>query len=344
MFGGWRVLVAETDTPKHLRPFAVDWPALAATRKSVTAVIRIDGHVALRDANFRAQIASLESIWRARHVRLAGTEVDYDCGAARLSEYAEFLTALRRDLPRDQRLSITALPSWLDYPDFASVAAAADEMVLQVHAVRAPQTGLFDAKVAARWIADLSLKDRKPFRVALPDYSTRVIRDDKGEIVAVESEAPRLVGGANAEELAAVPLDVAGFVKTLEREHPAQLAGFVWFRLPVASDQRTWSLATLAAAMRGVVPASQMEASLRPGGVSGAFDIVLANDGEIDAPLPARVDVTPDCAFSDGVNGFTLAHETGHLSLRRLQIGMLRAHHEQIIGWTRCRGNLNVVN
>jgi hypothetical protein len=343
LFDGWRVLVAETDTPKHLRPFAVDWQALAATRKPVKAVIRIDGHIALLGANFAAQIASFETTWRMQRIRLAGIEIDYDCGVARLSEYADFLTALRRSLPKGQRLSITALPSWIDHPDFVGVIAAADEMVLQVHAVRAPQKGLFDAKVAEDWIADLASKDRKPFRVALPDYSTRVIRGDKGEIVAVESEAPRFVGGASAEDLAAMPADVADLVNALDRARPEQMVGFVWFRLPVVSDQRTWSLTTLAAAMRGTVPPSQLTARLRPGGVAGAFDIVLTNDGEIDAPLPAHVDA-PDCTFADGVNGFTLTHAARGISLRRLQIGTLRAHHEQIIGWTRCRGNLNVAN
>jgi hypothetical protein len=344
MFTGWRVLFAETDTPRHLRQFTVDWQALAATHKAVTAVIRIDGHTTLKDANFASQIGALDHAWAAQHVDVAGVEIDYDCGVARLIEYSDFLRALRKALPSGERVSITGLPAWLDHPDFAGVAESADEIVLQVHAVRAPQLGLFDAPTAKRWIADLAAKDSRPFRVALPDYSTRVVRGDKGQIVAVESEEPRLVAGSSAEELLAVPSDVAAFVRDLSKDHPRQLEGLVWFRLPTAADQRTWSLSTLDAVIHAGVPPPRTSVELRPGLVPGAYDIVLHNDGETDMPLPARIEVTPDCTFADAVNGFTLSREGGRISLRRLQIGMLRAHHEQIVGWTRCQGIVHVAN
>lgn len=322
----------------------MDWQALAATQKPVTAVIRIDGHVVLKGANFVSQIKAFEKVWAAQHIDVAGVEIDYDCGVARLVEYSEFLRSLRRALSSRERLSITGLPAWLNHPDFAGVAGAADEIVLQVHAVRAPQEGLFDAANAKRWVDDLATRDARPFRVALPDYSTRVVRGDKGQIIAVESEEPRLVAGSSAQELAAVPSDVAAFVHDLSKDHPQQLQGLVWFRLPTAADQRTWNLATLGTVMRGESPRARIAASLRPGLVPGAYDVVLLNDGDADAPLPARVDVAPDCTFSDAVNGFTLSREKGRISFRRLQIGMLRAHHEQIVGWTRCRGSVHVAN
>jgi hypothetical protein len=170
------------------------------------------------------------------------------------------------------------------------------------------------------------------------------VRGDKGQIVAVESEEPRLVSGSSAEDLAAIPSEVAAFVRDLSRDYPQQLAGIVWFRLPTAADQRTWSLATLGAVMHGDLPRVEMTALLQPGLVAGVYDIVVRNDGETDVPLPARIDVVPDCTFSDGVNGFTLSRDKGRISLRRLQIGMLRAHHEQVIGWTRCQGTLHVAN
>ena len=87
--------------------------------------------------------------------------------------YAQFLVRLRAipDIPRT--LSITALPAWLSSPEIDRVIAAADEVVLQVHAVRAPTSGLFDPALARSWIDEFGARTTKPFRVALPDYGAR---------------------------------------------------------------------------------------------------------------------------------------------------------------------------
>jgi hypothetical protein len=341
-FSGWRVLAAETDAPRHLRAVAVDWPELEATRKPFIAVVRIDGHVPIGEADFVSQILALETAWRARGVAPAGIEIDYDCGVARLADYANFLRTLRRTMPARQSLSVTALPSWLPYPDVGEVIAAADELVLQVHAVQAPQHGLFDPRTAKRWIAALDEKDAKPFRVALPDYSTRVYRDEQGAIVAVESETPRLMGTDTGIELVALPDDVAALVRDLNHDPPKHLAGFVWFRLPAATDRRTWSPETLFSVMAGKAPTASIAVETRPGFAAGALDIVLFNTGEADSTLPAEIDLPQGCKLADGVNGYTLAAISRRNFLERLQIGLLRAHDEAVIGWMRCRGTLTI--
>ena len=211
LVAGWRVLVAEQDTPGRLKPIAVDWPALAHTGRPVIAVVRIDGHLALaREPLLLAQIGSLARTWRAHGV--AGLEIDYDCGVASLPAYAQFLARLRTLPSIPKRLSITALPAWLSAPGFDAVAAVPDELVLQVHAVLAPRNGLFDARLAQRWILALDSRATRPYRVALPDYGVRVVEGDDGAIVSVESEMPRLVGGARANELVASPADVAALL------------------------------------------------------------------------------------------------------------------------------------
>ena len=331
---GWRVLVAESDAAGRLQPVAVDWAALAASHRPVVAVVRIDGQLALNDAahnpeRIAALVAGLPS-----HV--SGVEIDHDCGVTRLAAYGRFLQDLRgRIAPR--RLSVTALPAWLEVRDLDGVLAATDDVVLQVHAVRTPGKGLFDAALARQWADALRRRDAKPFRIALPDYATAVIRDESGIMIAVESEMPRLAGGASTEELLARPADVAGFVHDLAAHPLPGLAGLVWFRLPVAGDARIWSPATLKTVMRGQTPADRISATLQPGAVSGAFNVMLQNDGDGDALLPSALVLAPDCRFADGVAGYALQTTAGGYSFVRLQNGILRAHHRRIVGWARCR-------
>jgi Protein of unknown function (DUF3142) len=333
LFVGWRVLAAETDTSGRLQPIAVDWAALAATRRPVVAVVRIDGTLARWDAAAMLnQIQTMSTEWKRNHV--AQIEIDYDCGTARLESYAQFLTQLRKRVP--SRLSVTALPAWLNAPQLQGIVAAADELVLQVHAVRAPQAGLFDPDLARHWIDMLSREDAKQFRVALPDYGTRIVRDSSGTILAVESEMPRLAGGASADELMAKPTAVASLLRNLQANPPGNLAGIVWFRLPVAGDTRIWSASTLRAVVQGSPLHTSLTVKTQIDAASGALNISLSNDGDIDAELPPWVDLPPSCALADGINGYSLIANHGYISLERLKSGMLYAHREQVIGWARC--------
>jgi hypothetical protein len=336
---GWRVLVAESDAPGRFKTIDVDWPALARTHKSVTAVIRIDGQIPIDGAwDLIRQIVPMLRVWRENRVALAGLEIDYDCGTARLRDYASFLLSVRslRDLPK--RLSVTALPAWLDAPAFQNILDLSDEVVLQVHAVRAPQEGLFDPAVARKWIDRLDARAPKPYRIALPDYGTRVVENDNGAILAVESEMPKLLGGAAARELVAAPADVAALLSNLKRNPPDHLAGFVWFRLPTEEDSRVWSLATLKTVIRGAPLTGRVEALSRPGRVEGLRDIVLANFGDSDAPLPHKIALPWACMLADGINAYTLGAPERPIVLIRLQSGMLRAHHAELVGWMRCAG------
>ena len=47
---------------------------------------------------------------------------------------------------------------------------------------------------------------------------------------------------------------------------------------------------------------------MRPGAVAGMADIFLANAGNVDVRLPARLDLPRACTLADGINGYTLAY------------------------------------
>ena len=330
----WRVLAAQTDARGQLQAVALDRAALAATHRPVVLVVRIDGQLPQWDAQaLLAQTLSLRDSWK--DLPIAGIEIDHDCGTARLPAYADFLVALKHALGATP-MSITALPAWLASDQLERVTAQTDEVVLQVHAVQSPRAGLFDPALARSWIDRFAVRVSKPFRVALPSYGSRVAWDDNGRVVAIESEAPLLAGGREASELIAAPADVAKLLASLRDDPPKGLAGIVWFRLPTTQDARAWSLPTWRAVMAGAPLKEMLAVFFQPGAVPGAADVVLRNDGEVDAQLPARIELPAGCSIADGVNGYVLAHQAGQPSLRRERDGWLRAHYQRAIGWARC--------
>jgi hypothetical protein len=335
----WRVLAAQSDAQGRLRPVAVDWAVLARSRRPVIPVIRIDGQLVQWDQEtLLGDVDAITARWRDAPVSLAGIEIDHDCGTARLPAYAQFLGALRARLDAALPLSITALPAWLASRDFDAVLAAADEAVLQVHAVRSPHAGLFDAGLALQWTEELARRTSKPFRVALPAYGTRVSWRDDGGLLAVESETPLLAGGSSATDLMAFPQDVAALLRWLERAKPARLRGIVWFRLPTDDDNRAWSIETWRAVIRGEPLRGRVEALAEATGQPGLRNLVLSNPEDVDADLPQRVALPENCALADGINGYTLASTGAGLAVQRQRAGLLRAHHRQVIGWMRCAG------
>jgi hypothetical protein len=188
---------------------------------------------------------------------------------------------------------------------------------------------------AADWVRAFAARSPKPFRVALPAYGARVGFRADGRIASVESEAPLLAGGEAPQEIAAAPQEVAAFLRVLERDAPARLAGVVWFRLPTGADRRAWSLETWRAVVQGADLRPSVAVRLRPSGIPGTRDVVLVNEGALDGSLPARVGLPPGCA-ADGVAGYALDRTGPDPVLRRQQPGILRGGAERAIGWMRC--------
>ncbi|MEA3050283.1 MAG: hypothetical protein QOG84_2119 [Sphingomonadales bacterium] len=114
-------LVVRTDT--------LDWPAKAAPALA---------------ARLRA--------WASAGNSVAGLQVDFDARTRGLGRYALFLRALRRDLPRPYRLSVTGLMDWSANADPAALATlrgVVDEVVVQTYQGRATIPG-YEA-----WLAKL---------------------------------------------------------------------------------------------------------------------------------------------------------------------------------------------
>lgn len=333
----WRVLAAEMRADGVWFDATPDLAALAATQRPVVAVLRLDGRVgALRPDDIITRATATLAAWRDAGVTPAALEIDYDCATSQLPAYTALLTDLKRRLAPGVALSITALPTWLNSPALAALLAVPDETVLQVHAVQDPALGLFNAKRARTWLDAYARQTSRPWRVALPTYGSRVAWDDNGRIATVESERPALMPGGRSAELLVAPADMAAFVATLDRDRPAGLAGIVWFRLPTSADTRAWSLPTWRAVLARQPLNADVAVAAQTAGSGGARNVLLANRGNSDAPLPFAIRIDAACRTADGINGYTLEYDRQGLYLRRAQDGLLRAGAERAIGWIRC--------
>lgn len=327
---GLRVLALEVERPRADAASGADepgqrpgrtltqrliWPdidarALARSGRPITAVVRIGGSRPVADLSLQPLWQRIAA-WQDAGVAVVGVEIDHDCATAALADYAAWLRAWQP--PAHLRRSITALPTWAGSPALSQVAAAVDELVVQVHAIRAPQ--LFAARRARLWIEEFAraVGDR-PLRVALPTYRAEV-------------------GGAL---LAAEPDDVAAFVRELERAPVANVEGIVWFRLPVETDVATWPARTLQAVIAGRPLAADIHVALVERGPQ-LFDIVLDNRGTRTGAWP-HLALGGDIEAADPSNGYTRAGQTRWLAPPE---NVVRAGATTVVGWVRGR-NLTI--
>ncbi len=344
----WRILLAEGDRSGRWATVSVPWDDILATGRPVVGVIRIDGRLdEERMMMLLDRVVATVSAPKTLQ-SIVGVEIDYDCPTSKLATYAKFLSALRARIPSSIALSITALPTWLSSSALGSLATDLNEMVLQVHAIEDPRRGLFDSDQAERWVREFGSRIGRPFRVALPAYDVRVRWRRDGRMASVESEVP-LLAGPGGDVLQAEPEAVLSLLHALQRSAPSGLVGVVWFRLPTEADSRAWSLETWRAVVTDRLVPAQVSASLVPAEQPDLWNVVLSNDGPVDARLPSQVRLDPACQTADGANGFRVVADAqpDHRVLESKGNGRLRAKTKRTIGWARCgqpERQLHVVN
>ncbi|MET7141432.1 DUF3142 domain-containing protein [Xanthomonas sp. PPL139] len=337
-FAALRVLALQAHPRAGWGRAAVDLRQLAADGRPVIAVVRLDGQLPALDAT-RIDVEVLQVVrrWRAAGVALRGVEIDHDCATARLPAYAALLRQLRGALPAELTLSITALPAWLESSALTLLLRTVDSSVLQVHAVNAPATGLFDPVQARRWTDRYAQRSATPFWLALPAYGVALVDSADADVAPlVESEAPLAARGTR-HELRVSPQQLAAFVAALRDRRPPHLAGLVWFRLPLPGDRRAWPLATLQAVVHGrpLHAAVQVQAS----GTGPVYDLSLTNHGNTAAAPPQHVVLHGSaCEAGDALGDYRLQLPAQAPRFDRTTASPpLAAGERRALGWVRCR-------
>ena len=333
-FSTLRVLALQAFPQAGWSRARIDPALLKRDGRPLIAVIRLDGQLkGLDQHEVTAQIQQVLSDWQGQGLILSGVEIDHDAGNARLPAYREFLTHLRAVLPASLPLSITALPAWLDSPELPALLATVDSSVLQVHAVSDPRRGLFDPDQARQWAKAWSRITSKPFYLALPAYGVALLPGASGAPV-VESEVS-IDRSGDRRELLADPLQLSKLGAELRADPPANLAGLIWFRLPLANDRRAWSLTTLIAVARGDTLDSRV--GLKLSAQDGLYDISVSNQGNLDSAWPERLTLAVQgCDGADALAGYALQQRPDLLTFTRLREGRIPAGGQRAIGWARC--------
>lgn len=335
----WRVLAAENEIGNVFRVMKIDTGVLRETAKEVTPVFRLNGGLPIPESAEQV-ILKTARVWRQANLNISGIEIDYDCPTSKLAVYMQFLSKLSPALHKNGlKLNITALPTWLNSLALVKLLSVSDEVVLQTHAVLNPTQGLFDAKQALAWIKAFAAISPVPFRVALPNYGSRVVWNAAGHIVNVESESSEGVVDAYAAELSADPLSVAEFVSVLKQSSVDHLVGLAWFRLPTAADVRAWSLQTWLAVLKGEALTPRFSAQAKSSENNTTFDILLSNDSAIDGIAPHLIRLQANlghCLLADGLNHYQARIEDNDVLFALSESIRLRAYQSVMIGWAHC--------
>lgn len=342
----WHVLASERDQRGIWHDAQLTAPpdgtlAQVFAAHPVLAVFRLSGRRAdLDPAAFAAHITAVVAEWRSLGIVVQGIELDHDCATARLDAYARFIAALRPSLPPKTELSITALPAWLGSSALPELLGEADSAVLQLHAVRNPVEGLFSpvqARNAASLFGPIAARTLRSGRwwIALPSYGSRILWGQDGQVAAIESEGSQGIGPGNGQELIVAPRQIAAFMQSIEARPPIGLEGWIWFRLPVAGDRRSWSLGSWLSLVRHEPIREAMTLEAAPAG-KGLYHIIVRNTGTVDALPPPVLHVTSPCRGAGAQGPYRLDYDRAGLSLTRAQTSLLTVGQSLIAAWLSC--------
>ena len=140
-----------------------------------------------------------------------------------------------------------------------------------------------------------------------------------------------------ARELAVDPRRVAVVLRRLHEATPPRFDGIVWFRLPLVSDRRAWSIATVRALAAGEDVDRPLRIERVRVGAGPNVDVVLRNDQSIDVRAPANLALPAYCRAGEGVAGYRFDAER-----RRLDSSappLLKPGASRTIAWLHCQGS-----
>lgn len=183
------------------------WPLFLPRAHEYWVAYRIDERRAPEDRQVSWILESFGSIKRIttdEGQTLVGLQLDYDCPTDSLKNYAGLLKKLRRSLPTETRISITALLDWFrPGTDISSVLAEVNEYVPQFYDVAPPSYRQVGLKIDSNKWSPVFNSYRIPYRIGIATFG-RISSSAKGQKV-------KYIRHSSAFELALDPtLDFAG--------------------------------------------------------------------------------------------------------------------------------------
>lgn len=324
----------------------VDWQSLRNSHRPVSFAMRIAPWPGPFDDGASTQVLVEEAralLRRAgkEHVECPELQVDFDCAQKKLAGYALWLKTLREAV-KPVRFVITTLPAWLDEPAFPDLLKHTDGWVLQVHSAMPEKTGghvaTCDPGRARKWVAEAA-KLHRPFEVALSTYTAQAGYDENGKLLglALDGIQPAWPANVRIMQFDSDPDALVALVREWRDLRPAGLQGILWYRLPVATDQRNWRWPTFAAVIEGRSPMHHLAAKTE--GVN-PVDLSVVNDGEGNEDLgKIRVKTAwkgPPPVASEALPGWGVSLEAGAAIFQFSgPAGSLPPGGRRSIGWLR---------
>lgn len=325
----------------------IDWSTLKNAQKPTALVLRVapyPGPFSEEDstAKYITGVAkSLITDATAHGLTVSEFQLDFDCAQKKLRGYSLWVKAVRTAVS-PTRFVITTLPAWLNEPEFSPLVRLADSYVLQVHSVpissQAGESFLLDTGLARKWIrkaAGVGI----PFSVALPTYRCLAGYDQSGKLMGVVMDSVDLAWppGTHTLEFSTDADDTAALVDEWLSCRPRELRELIWYRIPVATDQRNWRWPTLTAVMAGRKPAHKLQAVQRG---DNPIDISVKNTGEADKQVGVRVTVTwtgASIVAFDALPGWTVVAKNERAVFTRVDGSRMELPpgNERSVGWLR---------
>lgn len=348
-FAGLIVLQAEVPwlqgagkVPKAVR-VPIDFATLRGLQVPVGLALRVGpGAIDQAEQGWLANLGrTLIQAARTNGITPAELQIDLDCAESKLAAYRQWIIALRREIaPVPVRL--TALPVWLQQPDFKALAMAADGYVLQVHSLERPTSleepfTLCDPIKARAWVRQASQLGL-PFRVALPTYSYLLAFSPEGQFIGLSAEGPsrRWPDDARQREVSANATELALLIREWSAHPPGSCSGVIWYRLPIARENLNWPWPTLSMVMSGRSPVASLRLEARRSGTLVEVDWVNVGTAVWAGGTKVRIR-WPRAALlaGDGLRGFALSITPNHSARLANQHTRLRPDERQQIGWLR---------
>lgn len=331
LFSSAHILAFQIEPTGHIIRLVIDRSFLKNQTIPLTATIRLSDNIP--ETVWDTLPGLIKGLSTDSLLHWKGVEIDYDCPTTRLREYQRHLSKLHSCFPGNMSLSITILPTWITSKSLRKLTSTVDYSILQVHAIANPSLHLFNQYEASDYISEFARITATPFLVALPAYSVRIFMDSEDSLVGVESESPRDdLHGLAGREVVTEPGEVAALITRVQANWPKKVAGFIWFRLPLESDIRSWKPAVLRAVIKGEPLVS--EACLIRSESNGTIDLSVANRGNCDCALPT-VEVRGNIQYAEALSGYISVYTDSALLFRPVQSNVLRAGTRRVVGWLR---------